>query len=74
VTASGERARASSQSVLSITEWCVLRPSDERLELNEIAPGVDLERDVVARMALRLQIAPALRETDAAIFTDGRSD
>jgi propionate CoA-transferase len=31
---------------------------------------VDLERDVLARMGFRREIAPDLREMDAAIFTD----
>jgi acyl CoA:acetate/3-ketoacid CoA transferase len=62
--------RAWCQSVLYITERCVPRLGDSGLELIEIAPGVDLERDVLARMGFRREIAPDLRETDAAIFTD----
>jgi propionate CoA-transferase len=48
----------------------VLRLGNGGLELIEIAPGVDLERDVLARMGFRPEIAPDLREMDAAIFTD----
>jgi propionate CoA-transferase len=70
VTFSGQRAHARGQSVLYITERCVLRLVDGGLQLIEIAPGVDLERDVLARMGFRPQLAPDLQEMDMAIFTD----
>jgi len=70
LTFNGERAHATGRSVLYITERCVLRLGDAGLELIEIAPGVDLERDVLAHMGFRPEIAPDLREMDAAIFTD----
>jgi len=70
LTFSAAQARARGQSVLYITERCVLRLGDDGLELIEIAPGADLERDVLGQMGFRPQIAPDLREMDAAIFTD----
>jgi propionate CoA-transferase len=69
VTFSGQRAHATGQSVLYITERCVLRLGPHGPELTEIAPGVDLQRDLLAKMSFRPEIAPDLREMDASIFS-----
>ena len=39
-----------------------------RRVVTEIAPGVDLERDVLAQAGFPLQVAPSLRTMDAALF------
>ena len=53
VTFSGRLAAESGQPVLFITERCVFRLGESGLELIEVAPGIDVEKDVLAHMAFK---------------------
>jgi propionate CoA-transferase len=53
VTFSGALAGEAGQNVLYVTERCVFRRTAEGVELIEIAPGVDLQRDILAHMQFR---------------------
>lgn len=70
VSFSGRRAVAQGQQVIYVTERCVLRLLPEGLTVVEIAPGVDLQRDVLDQAATPLRVADDLREMDAALFRD----
>lgn len=69
-TFSGPFAVRRKQPVLYVTERCVFRLCDEGLELVEIAPGIDLQRDILAHMDFvpRINGTPALM--DGRIFQD----
>jgi propionate CoA-transferase len=70
-TFAGKLAAESGKPVLYVTERCVFRLTQEGLELIEIAPGVDLEKDILARMDFR----PVIREPtlmDARLFHEAR--
>ncbi len=58
LTFSAERSRGIGQQVLYVTERAVFSRCDEGLELIEIAPGIDLQRDVLDQMGF----APIIRE------------
>jgi propionate CoA-transferase len=68
VTFSGRRARQTGQEVVVVTERCVLRLERDGWCVTEIAPGVDLERDVLAQCDFPLRVADGLREMEARLF------
>jgi acyl CoA:acetate/3-ketoacid CoA transferase len=68
VTFSGRMARERGQNVIFITERCVIRLLSEGLTVTEVAPGVDLERDVLGRVPIPLHVSPELRPMDDRLF------
>lgn len=68
VSFSGRRARAQGQAATYVTERCVIRLEAEGLVVTEIAPGIDLQRDVLDQAATPLGVADNLVEMDAALF------
>jgi len=68
VSYNGPFARERNQTTLFVTERAVFRTIDGGLELIEIAPGIDLERDVLAHMAFRPAISPDLKLMDERLF------
>ena len=67
-TYSGRHAHARGQEALYVTERCVFRLVEDGLELIEIAPGIDLDRDVLEQMDFRPKVNPGLRMMDASVF------
>jgi propionate CoA-transferase len=61
-------AEQEGRSALFVTERCVFRAANGRLELIEVAPGIDARRDVLDRMAFRPAVAPLLKTMDARLF------
>jgi acyl CoA:acetate/3-ketoacid CoA transferase len=68
ISFSGPRAIAQGQDILYVTERCVLRLEPEGVAVVELAPGVDLKRDVLAQAEFPLRVAPELRTMDPALF------
>jgi propionate CoA-transferase len=70
ISFSAAQALADGKPATYITERAVFRLTDDGLQLTEIAPGLDLERDVLAHMDFRPKIADTVATMDARCFTD----
>jgi acyl CoA:acetate/3-ketoacid CoA transferase len=57
--------------ILYITERAVFRLAAGGLILEESAPGVDVDRDIVSKMAFEPKVSPSMKEMDERLFADG---
>ncbi len=71
ISFNGRLARERGQQVRYVTDRAVFELGDDGLVLIEVAPGIDVERDVLARMGFRPRIADDLRTTDVRVYAEG---
>jgi len=70
ITFSGRIGRQRGQRVTYVTERCVIDLEADGLVVREIAPGIDLQRDVLDQSEVPLRVASDLKLMDAALFRD----
>ena len=71
---SGAYGRERKQETLFITERAVFRRDDsgsDGLELIEVAPGIDIQRDIIDRMGFAPRVSAALALMDSRLFRPG---
>ena len=68
ITFNGQEALKKGQEVTYVTERAVFRLMDEGMVLIEIAPGVDLNKDVLDQSEFPIKVSPDLKEMDKRIF------
>jgi propionate CoA-transferase len=71
ISFNGHLARERGQEVRYITERAVFALADDGLVLTEVAPGIEVERDVLAQMGFRPRIAGDLRIMDQRLYATG---
>ena len=72
ITFSAKQAMKNGQEVLYVTERAVFKLTDKGVMLIEIAPGVDLDKDILANMDFKPLIAEDLKIMDERIFREGK--
>ncbi|WFD10313.1 acyl CoA:acetate/3-ketoacid CoA transferase [Tepidibacter hydrothermalis] len=70
ITFSADYAKESGQEILYITERAVFKLTDNGPTLIEIAPGIDLQKDILDQMEFKPCISDDLKEMDLRIFID----
>jgi len=71
ISFSSKNAVDSGQTVLYVTERAVFSLTREGLELIEIAPGIDLNKDVIDLVPFEIKVSAQLRLMPAEVFSDG---
>lgn len=72
ITFSGEYAVKSAQKVLYITERAVFELDRDGVILTEIAPGIDLQTQVLDMIDFDVRVSPNLKLMDSRIFSEGK--
>ena len=67
ITFSGRHAAEKNQDVLYITERCVFKLTGSGIELTEVAPGIDIERDILSKIPFAPEVRDSI-EMDSSIF------
>jgi propionate CoA-transferase len=71
ISFNGTLARERGQQVRYITERAVFALEEDGITLIEVAPGIDVERDVLGRMGFRPRVAEQVREMDRRLYATG---
>jgi propionate CoA-transferase len=70
ITFSGRYAQEVGKPVLYVTERCVFELIDGEITLTEIAPGINIQRDIFSAMEFTPKVSPDLKEMPTELFKE----
>lgn len=70
ISFSGKEATKYGQEIYYITERAVFKLSENGLLLTEVAPGVDIQKDVINKMEFKPRISANIAKMDSRIFNN----
>ena len=68
ITFSGQYAAKRGKPIMFVTERCVFRLLNGEVTLTEIAPGIDVEKDILPHMEFKPAISPDLKTIPSEIY------
>jgi propionate CoA-transferase len=69
---SGPQAIKYEKEIIYITERAVFRLTDRGISLEEISPGVDIDKDILSKMEFSPIISSSLKQMDDRLFNEGK--
>ena len=69
---SGHQAIKYGQEIMYITERAVFKLTEKGLVLEEVAPGIDLNKDVISKMSFAPIMGNSIKQMDTRIFSKGK--
>ena len=72
VVFSGSQAMKYGKETVYITERAVFRLTTQGIILEEVAPGMDIDKDILSKMGFRPIMGSAIREMDEKLFNEGK--
>jgi propionate CoA-transferase len=69
---SGPQAVKYQKEILYVTERAIFRLTEGGLVLEEVAPGIDIDKDVLSKMEFRPIISHKIKEMDEKLFKEGK--
>jgi acyl CoA:acetate/3-ketoacid CoA transferase len=69
---SGDQAMKYEKEILYVTERAIFRLTEKGLTLEEVSPGIDIDRDILSKMEFRPIIATPLKQMDERLFGVGK--
>ena len=71
ITFSADFSKKFGQKILFVTERCVFQVKEEGLVLTEVAPGIDIEKDILPYMEFAPIVPEDVKLMDARLFAEG---
>jgi propionate CoA-transferase len=72
VVFSGSQAIKYGKETVYITERATFRLTNRGIVLEEVAPGIDIDKDIISKMGFQPIVSSAVREMDRKLFQEGK--